>query len=275
VLEFCILGPVEIHTPTSIIRPKGALRRALLLALLVNTRMLVSTDSLINELWGERHPEHAENALHAHISRLRQRIASLDGEKYTRLITHPSGYQLLVESHELDAAIFVRDTERIRQDAELDPPQAVARLRSLLTLWRGPVFGGLTGGYMCQAAAARYEESRLAALDLLYENELRCGNHGPIIPELRGLLARYPFQENFWRQLMIALYRSGRQAEAVDAYREMSHKLMDELGLEPSLDIRLYERAILAQDPLLELPSVHARPSVAFCPPTPDSTACA
>lgn len=217
---------------------------------------MVLTETLIGELWAEQVPSHVENALQAHVSRLRGRLATLEPERTcVRLVTHPSGYQLLVEDDELDSAVFTRELERIRSEAAAGPAQRAKDLRRILALWRGPVLGGVTAGPLCQAATARYEESRMSALELLFDNELQNGNHANIIPELRELLSRYTYQERFGQQLMIALYRSGRQADALKVYRELWRKLTEELGLEPSPAMRDYERAVLNRDPLLNPPS--------------------
>ncbi|HEV2347879.1 MAG TPA: AfsR/SARP family transcriptional regulator [Actinocrinis sp.] len=253
-LSFRILGPLEINTETRVLRPKGSLQSALLTTLLASARQLVPTDALIVELWGEDHPGRVENALQAHISRLRRRLSALEpGAGESRLVTHASGYQLLVRDGELDAASFIIGLEDIRGRAHADATAAVRRLRCLLGLWRGQAFGSLPRGPLRQAAAARYEESRVAALELLYEQELRDGNHARVIPELRELLSRYTFQERFRQLLMVALYRSGRQADALSVYRELWHRLSEELGLEPSPTMRQYERAILDHDPSLNL----------------------
>lgn len=253
-LSFRILGPLEIATEARTLRPKGSLQSALLMTLLASARQLVPTDALIVELWGDQHPARVENALQAHISRLRRRLSALEpGTGESRLITHASGYQLLVRDEELDAASFMAGLEEVRGRAYAEPAAAVRRLRGLLGLWRGQAFGNLPLGPIRQAAAARYEESRVAALELLFEQELRDGNHAKIIPELRELLSRYKFQERFRQQLMVALYRCGRQADALSVYRELWHRLSEELGLEPSPTMRQYERAILDHDPSLNL----------------------
>lgn len=251
-LSFRILGPLEIATGVRTLRPKGSLQSALLTTLLASAGQLVPTDALIVELWGEEHPAHVENALQAHVSRLRRTLAALEPDDAdSRLITHASGYQLTVRDQELDADRFIGGLEQIRAAAPADPAGAVGRLRELLGLWRGPAFGTLPRGPIRQSAAARYEESRVAAYELLFEQELRDGNHTRIIPELRELLARYAFQERFRQQLMVALYRSGRQADALSVYRELWHRLSEELGLEPSPTMRQYEQAILDHDPSL------------------------
>src|SRR6266568_6201897 len=254
-LRFCILGPLEIHTATRTVRLRGSIQRRLLLVLLANARKLVLTDNLIGELWPDGAPSRVENALQAHVSRLRQRLMSLEPEhRQRRLVSHPAGYQLLVDDDDLDSGVFILELERITPLAAADPIAAADQLRTALALWRGPVLGGHVGGPLCAAAVVRYEESYLAAQELLFDCELSVGNHAKIVPDLRDVLSRYPFQERFWQQLMIALYRCGRQGEALNVYRELWNRLSDELGLEPTPAMRDYERAILAQDPILDLP---------------------
>jgi SARP family transcriptional regulator, regulator of embCAB operon len=253
-LKFRILGPVEIHAPVRPVRVRGTLRRTLLMALLANANRFIPADTLIRELWGEEYPSQADNALQAHVSKLRAKIASLESEvAKPRLVTRPSGYEFILERGDLDAEVFMAGFERARGCH--DPSETVAELRSLLALWRGPVFGGQAGGGMCRKAASRYTEARLAALELLFDGELRNGNHHQVIPELCQVLARHPFQERFSQQLALALYRSGRPQDAVKALRALQRRLADELGLEPSLAMREFERAIAAGDPGLDRPS--------------------
>jgi SARP family transcriptional regulator, regulator of embCAB operon len=249
-LRFSVLGPLEIHGAKHHVRPRGALQRTLLLALLVNGGELVPTATLISELWRDRVPDRVENALQAHVSRLRRLLASLEPDSTaSRVITHASGYQLIVGDDELDGTRFLSGLERqIKQRGLADPERAAGELRELLALWRGPVFGGLTGGVACRAAAARYEESRLSLMELLLEAELRNGRYTEIVPELRALLTKYSYKEKFWQQLMVALYRMGRRGDALRAYHELREHLTEELGLEPSPATRTYERAILTQN---------------------------
>lgn len=253
-IDFRILGALEVRSGTAVFRPRGSLQRRLLVALLASAPNLVLADSLITELWSEDCPARVENALQAHISRLRQQLAALEPDRPTpRLVAHASGYQLDMDPSELDAARFVRglERERLRLLSEGDPERTVRALRELLALWRGPVLGGAADSPLCQAAADRYEESHLAALELLFDVELEVGEHAKIVPGLRDLLKEYPFHERFRQQLMIALYRAGRQAEALDAYRELWRRLTEELGIEPTPAMREYERAVLRHDPIL------------------------
>lgn len=251
-LNFCILGPLEVKSPAEILRVRGSLQRILLATLVVNARKFVPSDVLIDEMWGDDPPDRVENALQAHVSRLRRSLSALEpGAARPRLATRQSGYYLLAEDEEIDAAVFARGVEQL--GARADPPAGAAReLRLLLELWHGPIFGGPLGGRLCRAAAARLEEARLTALELLHDIELAAGEHRNTIPELRELLVDHPYKERFRQQLMLALYRSGRQAEALEVYRELRHQLTEELGLAPSPAMRAYEQAILAQDPLLQ-----------------------
>jgi DNA-binding SARP family transcriptional activator len=251
-MRFNILGEFEIQAATQIVHPKGSLERALLAVLLVSFRKVVPTAALIEELWGGRYPARVENALQAHVSRWRRRLALLEPEALQpRLVTHPAGYQLLVDDDELDAAMVSHHLEGIRPRAAQDPQRAVTELRSLLGLWRGPALVGVACGPICRAAAVRYEELRIAAWEMLFDAELRSGNHTRMIPEIQDVLAHHSFNERFWQQFIVALYRSGRQVDALNVYRKLRRKLTEELGLEPSPAMRSYERAILAQDPRL------------------------
>lgn len=245
-LSFKILGPLEIVTETRVLRPRGSKQNALLTALLAASGRLVSSEDLIAELWGEDYPDRVENDLQAHISRLRRRLATLQpGHDESKIVTHVSGYELTVADDELDATSFIKGVETIRNYANADPREQVSELRSLLKLWRGQAFGNQKRGPIVRSAAARYEEHRITAYNLLFERELQSGNHAKIIPELRELTVKYEFHEKFQQQLMIALYRSGRQADALSVYRELRRHLSDQLGLDPSPVMQQYEQAVL------------------------------
>ena len=248
-LCFAILGPVRVHRSVEL---RGPFQRTLLATLLVNAGRLVTVDALIREMWGEDFPRRVENALQAHVSRLRRKLNGLEPDRpSSRLASLPSGYHLSVEPDELDAARFTRTLNEVRARPEKDPAEAVDRLREALSLWHGPALSGSVGGPACQAAAARYEEWRTAALELLYEYETRLGRHATVIAELSELVAGDSLNERFCGQLMLALYRAGRQTEALAVYRRMWSRLNEELGVDPSPQLRNYERAILAHDPAL------------------------
>lgn len=205
-------------------------------------------DALIDELWGELPPTGVANALQALVSRLRKKLESVEkGQGSSRLIGHPFGYQLTLHGDELDATTFTAAV-LAAQTGGGSPCEIVDALRRALAAWRGPAFGGEIGGPICRAAAARYEEHHIRALDLLFENELARGNHAGILGELRETLTEHPLQEHFCAHLMTALYRCGRQAEALATYWEMRSRLSKELGIEPSLELRRTQQAILTQE---------------------------
>ncbi|HEY3608765.1 MAG TPA: AfsR/SARP family transcriptional regulator [Pseudonocardiaceae bacterium] len=250
-LGFCPNGsPVEI---------RGTIQRTLLATLLTVGSHPVPMGALVEELWGEHPPATAENALQAHISRLRRKLQGVAGAGSVRLVGLPSGYRLLVPAEDVDALLFLRTLGEVRGRQATDADDgAIVRLRAALALWFGPVFGGLVGGPICQAAVARFEAARSVAAETLFDLELRQGRHTEIIPELSGLVESQALNERFCEQLMVALYRSGRQIEALDAYRRMRLRLDTELGVAPSPTLRTYERAILAHDPALRIGADHA-----------------
>jgi DNA-binding SARP family transcriptional activator len=241
-VRFGILGPIAVEA----VDLRGRFQRTLLATLLINAGRVVTASSLIDELWGESPPGDAENALQAHISRLRGKLPA-------PLVRLPSGYRLLVEPHEIDAEMFVRSVVRLRARRDLLPAEVIERLRAALSLWRGPVFGGDLGGFGCQAAAARYEEHHAAALELLYDTELELGRHANVVAELRELVESKSVNERLCAQLMVALYRTGRQTDALAVYRRIRTRLADELGTTPSASLQRMELAILAQDPGLSM----------------------
>jgi DNA-binding SARP family transcriptional activator len=192
--------------------------------------------------------------LQAHVSRLRRELDKLEPEQKTpSLITIPSGYRLPLEPDATDAMMFMRLVEELlRHRDDIDPHDAAERLRGVFSLWRGPVFGGAVGGSLCQSLAARYEQCRVTALEHLFDLELQLGRHSEIIAELYELTEAESLNEKLCGQLMVALYRTGKQADALAAYRRMRIRLDEQLGLDPSPVLQKYERAILTQDPALE-----------------------
>ncbi|MDT0346409.1 AfsR/SARP family transcriptional regulator [Streptomyces litchfieldiae] len=252
-LNFFLLGRLEAHSPFGRFAVRGGIQGTLLQVLLASEGRIVPAESLVGELWGESPPDGVANALHAHISRLRKKIGALEPHRTSsRLVGNPFGYQLLVAEGELDATVFVSEVRRAQESLPRDPRRASEVLRAALLMWRGPVFGGDVHGVLCQAAAVRYEEYRIHALELFFESELALGNHTHILGELREAHAANPLRERFCEQLMLALYRSGRQAEALATYRQMWSRLANDLGIEPSPVLRRTELAILGHDPDLD-----------------------
>ncbi|MFE2277673.1 BTAD domain-containing putative transcriptional regulator [Streptomyces sp. NPDC059454] len=227
----------------------GGVQRVFFQVLLASEGRMVSTEALVDELWGESPPGGVVNALHAQVSRLRKRLGVLEPWRETsRLTKNANGYQLVMAEEELDAALFVRSVRTAQTMVYSDPAAASETLRAALLMWQGPVFGGGSGGILCQAAARRYEEYRIGALEAYFESRLALGNHVEILGELSETHAENPLRERFCEQLMIALYRAGRQAEALQTYRWMRSRLTRELGIEPSPVLRRTEQAILRHD---------------------------
>jgi DNA-binding SARP family transcriptional activator len=238
----------------------GVKQRSLLALLLLHANQVVSTDRLIDEVWGAAPPATAAKSVQVMVSRLRKKLGN------GRLATHAPGYVLRVDPMELDLARFERLVGEARGAA---PENAGHKLRQALALWRGPALADLAYERFAQADVARLEELRLAALDQRIDADLAAGRHTELVGELESLVARHPLRERLRCQLMLALYRSSRQAEALDAYRAARRVLSEELGLEPSEELKRLEQAILRQDPALD-PSEKADPELAREPPTPD-----
>jgi SARP family transcriptional regulator, regulator of embCAB operon len=246
---FAVLGPIEITVDGRATLLRSEAQRSLFAALLANRGNPVGVHTLISELW-EDPPRGAENALQAHVSRLRRRLAALEPDRNdSRLITVPPGYQLSIDDDELDAAIFKRRIRQIQNDTAMPASDVADTIRQALSLWRGPAFGGQVRGALGQSLVARYEQARLSALGRLYDSELKLGRDMEIVAELSELVELEPLNERFCEQLMIALYRSGRQADALAAYRRLRTRMDNELGVEPSPAIRKFEVAVLAHDP--------------------------
>jgi DNA-binding SARP family transcriptional activator/WD40 repeat protein len=246
-MEFRILGALEVsRNGSGPIALGGAKQRAVLAHLLLRANHLVPTDVLIDEVWGEEPPETARNALQSYASHLRKALGP------ERLEGSRAGYRLRAEPSEVDAARFeslVRDSRRL---VPIDARAAVGAFDHALALWRGPAFAELTTQSSLQAEAARLDDLRLAALEDRIDAQLTIAQHGEVIGELDGLTARHPLRERFWEQLMLALYRAGRQGEALAAYQRAREILADELGIDPSPALRRLHERILAQSPDLD-----------------------
>ncbi len=253
-MEYRILGPFEVSDNGREIEIDGPKQRALLAVLLLHANEVVSLDLLIDELWGEAPPATAVKTLQAHVSRLRKALnGSTDGTGVLR--TSGRGYVLMVERGELDSdrvRDMLEEARRARGDGK--PEQAAELLRRALALWRGPALADFAYESFAQAEIARLDELRLTALEERIEGDLALGRDGELVGELEALVARYPLRERLRGQLMLALYRSDRQAEALHVYQQGRLALAQEVGLEPSQGLQQLERRILQQDPVLDLP---------------------
>jgi DNA-binding SARP family transcriptional activator len=247
-VEFRILGPVEVRADERVLEVAGSRQRALLAALLLSRGSPVSRDRLVEELWGEEEPKGGVKALQVAASRLRRALGNDAG----RLVTTATGYRLHVEPGELDLGRFEALCEEGRRAlAAGQADRAAGRLRAALAEWRGPPLSELAFESFAQAEVAKLEALQAAALEDRIEADLAAGRHGELVPELEALVARHPLRERLRGQLMLALYRAGRQGDALDAYRRAVRTLDEELGLRPSPELERLERAILAQDPTL------------------------
>ena len=255
-MDFRILGPLEVATDRSV-RLGSPRQRTLLALLLIRPDEAVSTDRLVEELWGEDPPQTARHTLQTHVHQLRKGL----GPDAGRLEARPSGYRMRVLPDELDALIFQDLTERGRRALTVGEPRAAASLlREALGLWRGSPLADLPDVTALEPERARLNGMRLAALEDRIEADLALGRHAGLVEELAVLATEHPYRERLWGQLMVALYRSGRQAEALAAYRRVREMLGEELGLDPGPDLARLQEQILIQDPALQGPE--PRPAV-------------
>ena len=251
-MEFRILGPLEVLDDGRPVALPGGRGRALLALLILHAGEVVSADRLIDELWGESPPPTATTALQGLVSNLRKRLepARAGGEAPAVLRTVAPGYVLTIDPARVDSNRFRRLLEEARGAAAAERS---ARLRRALSLWRGPALADFTYQPFAQREITALEELRLVAIEERVEADLALGRHGQLVAELEALVAEHPFRERVRGQLMVALYRAGRQAEALEVYRDARQALVEELGIEPGRGLRQLEQAILRQHPSLDL----------------------
>ncbi len=242
-LQFRILGPLEIERDGKLVRLGGRKQRALLAVLLVHAGELMSADRLVDELWGEQPPRTALTSLQNNISQLRKALGP------EVVATQAPGYILKVDDYRLDALRFERLIAQAREGEARDRAQAI---REALALWRGPPLADFAYEGFAQSAIHRLEELRLVALEDRIDADLDLGMHAEVVPELESLVREHPLRERFRAQLMLALYRAGRQAEALQAYQEARRVLVEELGIEPSSELQHLHASILRQESALE-----------------------
>jgi ABC-type transport system substrate-binding protein/DNA-binding SARP family transcriptional activator len=252
-IDYRILGPLEVSANGRVIEVGGPKLRALLVILLLRANESVPRDVLVHELWGERPPVGAQHSLDVYVSRLRK---SLDGAAAGPVVvTRPGAYSLRLAEGQLDALRFEDLVGQGRAALAANAPdQAAEKLRAALELWRGQALADLANGHGPRVEAVRLEELRLSATEDRIDLDLALGRHADVVVELEALAAEHPLRERLHGQLMIALYRSGRQAEALEAYQAARRTLVDELGLEPGPALRQLESAILRQDASLDPP---------------------
>ena len=251
-MEFAILGPLRVAGPDGEIEIRAPKQRSLLAMLLLSHRQdVVSAERLVDALWGEHPPPTANKALQVNVSQLRRALGA------ETIVTRPGGYRIALEPGQLDVERFETLVEQSRGKSHED---AAELLHQALALFRGPplIDAPLLGPGAIEAD--RLMSARLDALEQRLEHDLALGRHAVVAAELESLAAEHAFRERLHAQLMLALYRSGRQADALDAYRRARHILIEDLGLDPSPELKRLEAAILAQDPSLELNAPVAPP---------------
>ncbi|MGW0705634.1 AfsR/SARP family transcriptional regulator [Streptomyces sp. NPDC002643] len=231
----------------------GEKLRAIIASLALSPGEVVSGTKLLDELWGDSPPRTAANTLQGHIARLRRMIVKQTRSPYAReaIKTSSSGYLLDVDAENVDALRFTRIVEHVGLHVRTEPERSIQQLTSALRVWRGAALSDAGPGIACRTAAAHLEEMRLIARELLIEAKSALGLHREIVPELEQLLTRHPLRERFCEQLMLALYRTGRQADAISAYHRVRHQLSEELGLEPGPGMQARLSEILRQEPSL------------------------
>jgi len=243
--EFRILGPLEVEGPSGPVALGGQRQRALLAMLLLEAGRVVPTERLVDQLWGEEAPKTATTSLQNAISRLRREL----GEEL--LETRSPGYVLRVDAERIDVNRFERLLRAARGAA---PRERRELLEQALGLWRGPALADFAFEQFAQAEIRRLEELRLVAVEERIDADLELGRHGDVVGELEALVAAHPLRETLRRQLMLGLYRSGRQAEALDVYQETRARFVEELGIEPGPELRQLQAEILRHGAGLAVP---------------------
>jgi len=242
-----LLGPLEVERAGRAVPLGGRMQRALLARLLLDANRTVAIDRLVADLWGEAAPASAVKMVHIYVSKLRKELPA------DVLVTRAPGYALVIQPEALDLTRF----ERLREEGRAAlaaglAAKAAGRIQDALALWRGPALAEFDEPFAI-VESARLEERRLLSVEDRIDADLALGRHAGVLGELDALVAGHPLRERLWGQLMLARYRSGRQAEALAGYRELRELLMTELGIEPWPALRELERRILQQDPGLDL----------------------
>lgn len=250
-LEFRVLGPVEVARAGAPLDLGPRKQRSVLAALLVASPEVVSVDALLDRVWGEHPPRSAPHALQVYVSNLRKLLEPRRGagEAAGRLVTRDPGYALAVPDEQLDARRFEALVRRAGSSGA--PSEASQLLEAALALWRGPALADVAEQGWAAAEAARLDGLRLTAIERRFDAELERGRHAEVVHELEATARQHPLRERFWEQLMLALYRCGRQVDALRAYREVSRHLAEDLGLDPGPDLVALEAAVLRHDPAL------------------------
>ncbi|MFI9183004.1 BTAD domain-containing putative transcriptional regulator [Streptomyces goshikiensis] len=261
-----LLGPLSAEMNEVSFVPNAGKPRQLLALLALNANQVLPVPTLMEEIWGEEMPRSALTTLQTYILQLRRLIGSALGSDPVRgakdvLVTRHGGYLLQVPRSAVDSYEYERLAAAGQQAFDKgDDAAASAALGQALALWRGPAMVDVRIGRILEFEVARLEESRLGVLERRIEVDLRLGRYDQLLPELTALIRRHPLNENLHAQCMTALYRSGRQWRALEIYQGLRGRLVEELGLEPSPQVRRLHQMILAADPALDEAAPHRRP---------------
>jgi DNA-binding SARP family transcriptional activator len=259
-MEIRLLGPVELYSARGPVPIGSAKQRALLAFLALHPQRLLTYDVLIDGLWGHEPPDATVQALRFHVSRLRGILRQADDAD--RLRTRPGGYQLVIADDAVDVLRFERAiaAARLARSDGAAPDMVSRAFRDALDLWVGPALADVNGEPFVVGERRRLEELRLVATEDYFAAELAAARHAEAVGELERMVDRHPLRERLWELLITALYRSGRQADALAAYQRVRRILADELGIEPSTALRQLEHQVLLQDAGLAAPSTSPRP---------------
>lgn len=249
-----VLGPLQVSSAARVLTITATKDRLLLAELLVHANRLVSTEHLADALWRDDAPANPANAVQVRVSRLRSllRRGTAEARFEDAVVTRPGGYLLDLADVTVDSLDFMDLVRQARRTT--DHSDRSALLGRANDLWRGPAFGDLHGSVCIAGELLRLEETRLATLEELHASELALGRHLEVIPDLASMVESYPLRERPRVQLMLALYRAGRTAEALGLYQDARDLLGNSLGLDPGSELRRMQEAILAENPVLDLP---------------------
>jgi len=261
-IRIAVLGPLEVRLDDELVDIRRGIPRTVLAALTLHAPDPVSTDVLTEIVWGDDQPRNPLNALQLQVSYLRKRLGG--GSAGQPIATRPGGYVLVIDDADVDARLFERLVRAAGELAAGSPEAAIKRYDEALGLWRGEAYADVLGELFVLSEATRLEELRLTTIEARNDVLLAVGRHTELVGELSGLVNEHPLRERLHAQLMLALYRTGRQADALRAFERARTTLVDEIGIEPGPELRRLDRQILDQDPALDW--------VPPAPPEPSST---
>jgi DNA-binding SARP family transcriptional activator len=252
-MQFLVLGPIAVRRGAVTLTVGSPTQRSLLALLLVHADHVVSTDRIIDEVWGEDSGHDRHNALWVHLCNLRSALepSRSKGSRNTVLLTRPPGYVIDVGAGGLDSRRFEELVQHGRALLGTDPGSASAAIGQGLAMWRGSAYADVAYESFAQAEISRLEEIRLEALELRVDADLRRGLAPELVGELQGLVREHPWREQLTAELMVALYRSGRQVDALGAFRRLHSQLEQELGADPSTALCRLEALIVSRHPSL------------------------